>query len=86
MKEIPEETPSDIVKKKLKPTKDLTQLKEKLLEWLNTNPPFSIPQHERIHVVLTLSLIIEKIHEWGEVKKDWTDLNRNLRKDLDRLT
>ncbi len=78
IKEIPEETPTDVVKRKLKPMKDLVQIRKELLEWLNKNPPFSIPQHERIHTILTLSLIIDKIHYWG-------DLNRNLEKDLEKL-
>ena len=64
-----EETPVDIVKKRLKPMKDLTQLKKELIEWLEKNPLLFIPQHEKGHVILTLSLIIDKIHEYGKIEK-----------------
>ena len=77
VKSSKEETPSEIVKRKLKPTKDLTQLKNELIDWLNKNPALFIPQHERGHVILMLSLIIDKIHEWGEVK--------DIRKDIEQL-
>jgi len=68
----------DIVRKRLKPMKDLTTIKKELIEWLDNNPPWVIPQHERPHALLTLSLLIDKIHDWGMK-------NRNHQEDLDKL-
>lgn len=56
---------SDIVAAKLKPRQELTKIKDSLLDWLRQNHPHDMMLLDRGQIILTLSLMVDKINEWG---------------------
>ncbi len=55
----------DQVVKALAPSEEFSRIKNDLLAWLKKHPPESILQKDRFLTILSMSLIVDKLNEWG---------------------
>ncbi len=56
----------DQIATRLAPGEEFTKIKKELIEWLKENPPQRIIQMDKMHIVLGMSLIMDKLIAWRE--------------------